>query len=156
VAHSMGGHVAVRLAARRPDLVRQMVLVAPALVAGQRALPAYAPALVAAGWAASPSFLPLLALDSLRAGPLTLLRATRDLFGHDVRAQLRGVVAPTLLVWGDRDPLVPAAWGPVIQASLPDARLLILSGAGHVANYDRPDSFNDATLAFLAGRSVPR
>jgi pimeloyl-ACP methyl ester carboxylesterase len=151
VAHSMGGHIAIRLAAGQPSLVRRLVLVAPALVAGRRSLLTYPPSLIAAGRAASPSFLPILALDTLRAGPVTMLSAARGLFRHDVEAELRHVAAPTLLIWGDRDALVPPDWGPIVQAGLPDARLLLLPGAGHVAQYDRPQAFNRATLAFLAG-----
>ena len=154
VAHSLGGHVTIRLAARDPDLVRRLVLVAPALISGHRPLLAYLPALVVAGRAMSPSFLPLLALDTLRAGPSTILRAARSLLAEDVRETLRAVVAPTLLVWGERDTLVPPSLGTLMRAELPDARLLLLAGAGHVAQYDRPDLFNAATLAFLAGRMV--
>lgn len=154
VAHSMGGHVTIRLAARHPGLVRRLVLVAPAIISGHRRLLAYPRALVVAGRALSPSFLPLLALDMLRAGPSTILRAARSLLAEDVRKALRAVVAPTLLVWGERDALVPPSLGTLMCAQLPDARLLVLPGAGHVANYDRPDRFNAATLAFLAGRTV--
>src|SRR6185436_2175119 len=85
VAHSMGGYLTIRLAASRPDLVRRLVLVAPAVIAGRRPIRAYPLALVAAGLAASPTFLPLLALDSLRAGPLIILRAARRLLSDDVR-----------------------------------------------------------------------
>lgn len=154
VAHSMGGHVAVRLAARRPCLVRRLVLVAPALIARRRPLRAYPRALLAASRALSPSFVPLLALDTLRAGPLTLLRATRGLLAEDVQEELRRIIAPTLLVWGERDALVPPWLAPPIQTALADARLVLLPGAGHVPQYDRPRQFNAATLAFLAGRAV--
>ena len=150
VAHSMGGYLAIRLAASRPGLVRRLVLVAPAVVAGRRPIRAYPLALVAAGLAMRPSFLPLLALDTLRAGPLTILRAARGLLAEDVRNELRAIGAPTLLIWGERDALVPPSIGPLMRAELPDARLLILRGAGHVPQYDRPDEFNAATLAFLA------
>ncbi len=154
VAHSMGGHVAIRLAARQPGLVRRLVLVAPALIAGRRSLLAYPWALARAGCAMSPSFLPLLVLDILRAGPVTILRAARSLLAEDVQQELRDVVAPTLLVWGERDFLVPPSVGALMQAELADARLLLLPGAGHVPQFDRPPPFNAATLAFLAGRTV--
>jgi pimeloyl-ACP methyl ester carboxylesterase len=153
VAHSMGGHIGVRLAARRPTLVRRLVLVAPALVAGHLSLRTYPFALLVAGLAASPSFLPILLADTLRAGPLTLLRATRSLFSEDARAALGSITAPTLLVWGERDALVPPSLGPAMRAEIPDARLLLLPGAGHVPQYDRPRQFNTATLEFLAGQS---
>jgi pimeloyl-ACP methyl ester carboxylesterase len=154
VAHSMGGHIAIRLAARRPALVRRLILVAPALVARGRPLRAYPFALLAACRAASPSFLPILALDTLRAGPLTILSATRGLIRHDIQHELREVRSPTLLVWGDRDALVPPTLAPLIQAEIPDARLVMLPGAGHVPQFDRAPLCNDAMLAFLAGRQV--
>jgi len=156
VAHSLGGYLTISLAAARPDLVRRLVLVAPAIIAGHRPLRAYPLALVAAGLAARPSFLPLLALDSLRAGPLTILRAARRLLADDVRERLGTVAAPTLLVWGSRDALVPPSLGPQVCAALRDATLLVLPGAGHVPNYDRPGEFNAAVLAFLAGQTIGR
>jgi pimeloyl-ACP methyl ester carboxylesterase len=150
VAHSMGAHLTLRLAARRPVLVRRLVLVAPAVVAGARRLRSYPRALGAAGLAASPSFLPILALDTLRAGPLTILRAAQQLFEEDVRAEIGSVSAPTLLVWGDRDALVPPSLAPTVHATLERSDLLYVPGAGHVPQYDRPAQFNAATLAFLA------
>ena len=154
IAHSMGGYLTIRLAASRPDLVRRLVLVAPAVIAGRRPIRAYPLALVAAGLSMRPSFLPLLALDSLRAGPRTILRTARRLLADDVREQLGAVLAPTLLVWGSRDALVPPSLGPQVRAALRDATLLVLPGAGHVPQYDRPEAFNAAALAFLAGRTV--
>jgi pimeloyl-ACP methyl ester carboxylesterase len=154
IAHSMGGYLTISLAAGRPDLVRRLVLVAPAVIAGHRPIRVYPLALVAACFAASPSFLPLLALDSLRAGPLTILRAARRLLADDVRDELRSIVAPTLLVWGSRDALVPPSLAPQVRDALQDCTLVVLAGAGHVPQYDRPHAFNAATRAFLAGQSV--
>lgn len=154
VAHSMGGYLTISLAAARPDLVRRLVLVAPAVIAGHRPIRAYPLALVAALLAMRPSFLPLLTLDSLRAGPLTILRAARRLLADDVHEELGSVVASTLLVWGSRDALVPPSLGSRMRASLQDGTLLVLPGAGHVPQYDRPEAFNAATLAFLAGQRV--
>lgn len=154
VAHSMGGYLTISLAAARPDLVRRLVLVAPAVIAGHRPIRAYPLALVAALLAMRPSFLPLLTLDSLRAGPLTILRAARRLLADDVHEELGSIVAPTLLVWGSRDALVPPSLGSRMRASLLDGTLVVLPGAGHVPHYDRPEAFNAATLAFLAGQPV--
>ena len=154
VGHSMGGCIAVRLAARRPELVRRLVLVAPAGVPTGRRMVSYGVPLVAASLAATPSFLPVLALDVMRAGPLTILRAARELLTEDVRDDLQAVAAPTLLIWGDRDPLVPPSLGPAMRDEIADARLVLVGGAGHVPQYDRPSQFNDALLRFLAGETV--
>ena len=154
VGHSMGGYIAVRLTARRPDLVRRLTLVAPAGVPTGRRMASYGVPLLAASLAATPSFLPVLALDVMRAGPLTILRAARELLAEDVRDDLRAIATPTLLIWGDRDPLVPPSLGPAMREEIRDARLVLLRGAGHVPQFDCPQEFNAALLRFLAGEAV--
>jgi pimeloyl-ACP methyl ester carboxylesterase len=154
VGHSMGGYVSTRLAASRPEVVSRLALVAPAGVpAGRSMLGHLFPLLLAARYA-TPAFLPMLVRDALRMGPTTLWRAARDLLAADVRADLRKIQAPTLLVWGENDPLIPPAVGDLLRREIPDSRLLLLRGAAHVPMYDRPAQFDAALLAFLAGEPV--
>jgi pimeloyl-ACP methyl ester carboxylesterase len=148
IAHSMGGGIALRLAAERPGLVDRLVLVAPAGVPTGRTLLGHALPLAQALRRLSPSFLRLLAADAVRTGPLTLARAARDLLGGETRELLGAVRAPTLLVFGRHDTLVPPALGELYRAELRDARLLVLD-AGHVPMYERPEEFDAAVLAFL-------
>jgi pimeloyl-ACP methyl ester carboxylesterase len=150
VGHSMGGYVCVRLAARRSEVVRRLVLVAPA----GRSMFGYLGPLLSAARYATPSFLSVLVYDALRMGPVTLWRAARDLLAEDVRADLQRIEAPTLLIWGENDTLVPPAAGCVLREEIPDSRLLVLNGAAHVPMFDRPVEFNAAILTFLAGDSV--
>lgn len=49
----------------------------------------------------------------------------------DRSARLRGVRAPTLVLHGDRDPLVPLAGGKATAAAIPGARLRVIEGMGH-------------------------
>jgi pimeloyl-ACP methyl ester carboxylesterase len=56
---------------------------------------------------------------------------------------------PTLLVWGDRDQLVPLAAADAFTAALPDARLVVVAGAAHVPMLERPDETAAALLDFL-------
>src|SRR5215211_9007083 len=111
VGHSMGGYVCLRLAASRPEVVRRLVLVAPAGVPTGRSMLGHLGPLLGAARYATPSFRPVLVRDALRTGPATLWRAARDLLAEDVRDDLRSIMAPTLLVWGERDTLVPPATG---------------------------------------------
>jgi 3-oxoadipate enol-lactonase len=60
------------------------------------------------------------------------------------------VRAPTLVVIGDRDPLIPLAAAEATAAALPAAELAVLPGAGHLAFVERPDEVNRVILDFLA------
>jgi pimeloyl-ACP methyl ester carboxylesterase len=155
IGHSMGGAIAIQCAAQRPDAITHLALAAPAAIPpGHPTVWSYAPQLMETLAATTPSFLPILAYDAMRAGPWTLLRMTRDLLTHDVRADLRRITAPTLLIWGRRDTLVPPSLGLMMRQELPHAELLILDGASHIVMYDRPAAFNRAVLAFFAGQPV--
>jgi len=56
---------------------------------------------------------------------------------------------PTLLVWGERDAVVPAATAPVLARSLPGAHLIVLPGLGHLPFEEDPEAFTTAVLPFL-------
>src|SRR5215203_4133076 len=153
VGHSMGGYVAIQLAAGLPELMGRLVLVAPAGTPTGRSMLGHLVPLLLTTRYATPAFLPVLVRDALRMGPATLWRAARDLLAEDVREDLRRIEAPTLLVWGERDTLVPPATGDLLRKEIEGSRLLVIEGAGHVPMFDRPEEFDAALLAFLAGET---
>jgi pimeloyl-ACP methyl ester carboxylesterase len=61
---------------------------------------------------------------------------------------LRRIDLPAMVVCGDRDPFVPVdhAWG--LARQLPDGRLFVVPGCGHVVTVRRPGLFNEALGAF--------
>jgi pimeloyl-ACP methyl ester carboxylesterase len=63
--------------------------------------------------------------------------------------RLRQVRAPTLVIHGDRDRLLRPANGRLIARLVPDSRLAILKGAGHVYGTDRPQEHLELLLAWL-------
>ena len=152
--HSMGGLISLRLAARRPDAVRKLVLIAPAGVPSRTSVRGYVVPLARSLAQSSPSFVRLLVHDALRAGPVTLWRATRTLLGEDVRADLEAVRVPTLLVWGEHDQLVPPALAAVFRSTIADARLVVVPECGHVPMYERPGEVAGIVAAFLRGDAV--
>jgi pimeloyl-ACP methyl ester carboxylesterase len=153
VGHSLGGAVVARLAARWPEKVDRLVLAAPAGPFERRRIVAYALPLLATARHAKPRFLRLLVTDAARAGATTLLRAGRELVGDDTLAHdLHAIRAPTLLVWGDHDPLVPVERAEEYRQAIPDARLVVVRGAGHVAMSDRPAEFAQTVLDFAGAR----
>jgi pimeloyl-ACP methyl ester carboxylesterase len=60
------------------------------------------------------------------------------------------VRAETLLVWGERDPLVPPSVGELFRSELQKARLEVLRGARHVPMVERPREFAALLAEFLA------
>lgn len=151
VGHSMGGQIAIHMAAEHRMPERLGLVCAsglPRAVALRDAAMLLAGAIPPRAWGA-PTFLPIIAVDALRAGPRALLRATQHLLSDDVRPLLRGVTCPTLVVWGEYDPLIPLAHGRAFVNSIPGARLIIVAGAAHNPMADRPAEFNRILLDFL-------
>jgi pimeloyl-ACP methyl ester carboxylesterase len=67
----------------------------------------------------------------------------------------RALRPPTLVLWGSRDKLVDPALAPRLAATVPDARLQLLEGVGHVAQLETPEPVARAVLA-LAGDCAAR
>ncbi|MCF6737014.1 alpha/beta fold hydrolase [Blastococcus sp. KM273129] len=77
----------------------------------------------------------------LRLGPANAWRAAR------------GLRMPVLVVWGGRDRLVDPALAPRLAATVPDGRLLLLDGVGHVAMLEAPEPTARAVLGMVEGRT---
>ena len=152
VGHSMGAQVGIHMASRWPDRVERLALVSAAGVPRSLSpvkLAEFAAELVWPRAWGRKLFLPTIAADALRAGPRTLFRALGHILQDDVRPLLPGVRAPTLLLWGDRDPLTPLDDGRLMQQQIPDARLVVIHDAAHVPMADDPRTFNRELIAFL-------
>jgi pimeloyl-ACP methyl ester carboxylesterase len=68
---------------------------------------------------------------------------------HELRSRLPQIQAPTLIVWGDRDNLIPLRCGHEFQRLIPGARLSVYPDTGHNAMIERPARFNAELAAFL-------
>jgi 3-oxoadipate enol-lactonase len=81
-----------------------------------------------------------------REGYARCCEAVRD---WDVRGQLGGVRAPTLVIAAADDPSTPPDALAAIAEEIPDARLVVIGDARHFVNVERPDEFNAALGSFL-------
>lgn len=180
LGYSMGGVVALRLAAERPDAVSSVVLLASAgivsttrqaelwlrlttalrparLVAHAREAIARRPGLRAAifgYWGAEEprTLSPEVVLGFLEAQPehADVKSAARALVRDDPRAYLDRVRCPALVVWGARDRLTPLEDGFELARLLP-APLRILPATGHLVIGECPRECAALVLAWLDG-----
>ncbi|KKD05113.1 alpha/beta fold hydrolase [Streptomyces sp. WM6386] len=68
----------------------------------------------------------------------------------DYRDLLTRVTVPALVVVGTDDEYTPVADAEAMHAALPSSQLLVIEGAAHMPNLERPTEFNEALGAFLA------
>jgi pimeloyl-ACP methyl ester carboxylesterase len=86
--------------------------------------------------------------ESLRVGVRLMAEADqRDLLPH--------IMVPTLLIWGEEDVRSPLSVAHQFEQAIPDTELVVIPGAGHVSNLERPDEFNAALRAFCRAHSPP-
>lgn len=202
IGNSLGGSIAVRVAALRPDLIRTLTLISPAM-------PFLDPRRTAHG-----PYLPLLALpgadrifawgmtrmpieemadqvlqacfgDTRKATaqrraeameeirlrytvehyPSAYLRTLRGLVSSFVRAYLPGrnslwrlateITAPTLVIGGLTDKLIDPRVPVQVARAVPDSRLLVLPGVGHVAQMEVPRLVARAIVGMLDDLAAP-
>ncbi len=176
--HSMGGAVALRLAERRPELVRRLVLAAPAgissstrgagltislagivqpgRIAGRRAgriarSPRLRRFVFGPFEVANPELLTERAVHGLLHGPTLhtdALGAGRALNADDPRLDLARVTAPVLLLWGSDDRQVPLEDAFEYARRL-RAPLRVIADCGHLLISERPEVCARAALDFL-------
>ncbi|WP_338252372.1 alpha/beta fold hydrolase [Dictyobacter halimunensis] len=154
VGHSMGGYICIWIAAHRPEVVSRLILVSPAVLSKIHTVWGYTRPLLTAVRYIKRGFFTILAFDALRAGPFTLLRAAHDLLSVDAQEDIIKIQAPTLLIWGEHDTLVPPSVGKILCTKITDSYLVILKDASHVSMYDQPEQFNRLAEAFLKGQPL--
>lgn len=180
VGHSLGGEVATAVALERPDRVVGLVLIASAgwglspatmtvtregadvmgwinAAVGELVVPLHDPE-----WLAEPEdrrrYDPLLD-PAFRAASARVLKefdfAALQTRFHDVRQ-------PTLLIWGERDPTIPFAFGEAIDDAIPCSQMIAVRRTLHRPHQTEPDTVVRAILHFLdeppvcsAGSSPP-
>ena len=180
VGNSMGGFVAAEVAIQFPERVSQLVLVsaagitsadtlqAPILTFGRvasaiatnsaarhrqtaarplgrhvaLALVARHPRLLKADLAYEGFF-----KGAGKGGFDDALRACLD---YDFRDRLPDVKVPTLIVWGEKDAIIPVRDADEFERLIEDSRKVVMKDTGHIPMAERPQAFNDVLVDFLA------
>jgi pimeloyl-ACP methyl ester carboxylesterase len=169
VGLSLGGYVAIDLAARRPELVRGLVVSgASREPSGRLAAPYLALAWVMGrfngrrldainAWFFRNRFAPAIA-DPIIAGGFWSVagaEALRALVRERFGPRLAAYPGPTLIINGDLDLFFRLSEKGFARAAQ-DRRRVLLRGATHLANLDRPGAFNLAVRRFVERLSAPK
>ncbi len=176
IGNSIGGRIAWRFAAENPERVEKLVLISPdgfespGNTYGQKP---EIPALARAMQYVLPKPLLRTNLAAAYGDPKTLTDTTVDRYydlmlapgvrramlarmeqtvREDPVPLLRRIRAPVLLVWGEKDAMIPFSNAADYTKVLPHSRLVAFPGLGHVPQEEAPAKSLVPVEAFLAGR----
>jgi len=180
VGNSMGGYIAAEVAIQFPERVERLVLVsaagissaetleAPILTAGRVVTAIATNSASRYRRLAARPFTRHLSLILVARHPAALkpdlvyegfmkgagkpgfddaLRASLD---YDFRERLPEVKVPTLIVWGEKDSIIPVRDADEFERLIEDSRKVVMKDTGHISMAERPETFNDLLVDFLA------
>jgi 2-hydroxy-6-oxonona-2,4-dienedioate hydrolase len=150
VANSFGCQIALDLAARRPERVGRLVLAGPTVDRTARSLRRQAARLTLDILREPLALWALQAYDYAVHAWKSGLQGVTAMVEDAPEEKLARVTAPTLVVRGARDAIVPRRWAEELVAGLADGRLAEIPGAPHAVNYAAPDALARLTLELLA------
>ena len=101
-----------------------------------------------------PEFVPLLEAMAADVRPESLRTQLLVMAESDQRDLLPRITVPTLLVWGEHDARSPLSVARQFEQAIADTKLVVIPGAGHVSNLERPELFNDAVREFCRAHSA--
>jgi pimeloyl-ACP methyl ester carboxylesterase len=171
VGVSMGGMVAQEFALQYPQRVRSLIL-GCTQAGGLHAVPAAPDVLMAlmsqpnlAPDNAAEVFIPILydaatprerieedmaILRKWPPSPATFAAQLQAIVAWEAYQRLPGIAAPTLIIHGASDRLIPPRNGELIAARIPQAKLVTIPHAGHMLATDQPEATHRALAEFLA------
>jgi len=180
IGHSLGGRIAWRFAADHPDRVDRLVLIAPdgfaspgfaygkaadvpfVVRAMRYALPRSLLRSTLAASYANPNFLTdelvsryydLMLAPGVRAAMIERLEQTVLVDPVPLLSRIR---APTLLVWGEKDAMIPIANSADYRRVLPESTLAAFPGVGHLPQEEAPAQSIQPVRQFLSRESGSR
>jgi len=184
VGNSLGGGLALAVAAEYPERVEKLVLADNAGMGREVitdfnycSLPLLGELLIRPSRKASAQLWDKIVYDASKLAPeikdlgyryasapgakkamLAALRAGVNICGQkqklvrELLGRLNTLKAPTLVVWGRQDRIIPVSHARIAAGKIPGARLELFDACGHMPMLEYPEKFNRLVLDFLAER----
>jgi len=156
LGNSFGCQIIVEFAIRHPHRLERAVLQGPTMNRHTRTFGQQLWQLILDSRYEDSSQAPIQAYDYWQAGLLRAVCTIQIALADRIEAKLPDVQVPTLVVRGEKDPLVPSYWAEEVVELLPQGQLAVIPGGGHTLNYSAPLELTRVTKAFLeATKSHP-
>jgi 2-hydroxy-6-oxonona-2,4-dienedioate hydrolase len=171
IGSSFGGHVATEFAIRFNHMVEKLVLVSPAgmMKTSTPTLDRYIMAALYPVYEHVYEAFSEMAYDSADAVNeeivmdfINRMRLTNAKYAFmstvlgiryapKLKGRLSNIIAPTLLVWGDKDRMIPLQYAREYTDEIPKSELVVIKNCGHTPYVEKPIMFNKIVLRFLVG-----
>lgn len=167
---SMGGFIGMRLAARRPDLVKSLILMNTSAEAESNTLKYKVLSTIVSLFGVpivtdpvmkimfGPAFLQQARWkeerdewrDELQSNEKTIVKAVSGVLSRkSVVEELSHIRCPTLIITGSEDKATPPAKGAFLHSRITGSKLVQVPGAGHTGTIEAPKAYNQAIETFL-------
>src|SRR5258706_2340350 len=163
IGHSFGGRIAIKFASLYPSLIAALVLTGASGVLGENGslkvkILSYLTRLIKPIFyfpLVSSFYIPLrkalyLAigeLDYLKSGPLS--KTFINIYKVSIKNDLTNISVPTLIIWGMEDKVTPLSNGILIQAKIPNSKLIVIPEASHKLPYENANDFTSNIISFI-------
>lgn len=163
VGNSFGGHIAAKLAMAHPKQVRGLVLAGASGII-EKSMVSDIQIRPSREWLAKKigelffdqSLMREADLDraykelSDRGGARAMVKLSRSARKDHLGEAMRGITAPTLLIWGKQDVVTPPEAAEGFRKFIPHSKMVWFDRCGHAPMIEKPDEFAQAMLAFAA------
>lgn len=166
LGHSFGGRVAIRLAHRRPEKVEKLILCDSAGIKPRPGLKTTIIFILArvGNTILSPKYFARLK-DSTRSIFYSFLRKRdyvkangmmreiiKKVLDEDLLPDLVGIKNKTLIIWGEKDRMVPLKYAYIFKEKIGNSKLEIIPKIGHSPHLENPEKLSNIILKFLTDK----
>lgn len=149
VGHSMGTQVVAEIAVHRPELVSELVLIAPTVNVHERTARQQALRMLQDLGGTGPRTLLLGLWEYAKTSPLWYLRKLRFMLHHRIEAICPRISRPTLVMRGERDRVCPRGWVSEVAEAIPGSEMREIPQHGHEAVIENPEPAASMIVEFV-------